>query len=217
VVSLQSWKSSLGSSKQQQASLATEIDNAGEGEEKDENTLKLILMLLLQLSSRVRDLESCTLYTLFVPKDHGIVQAVEAAHLGYLAMVEAEGKDHKRGPPSIHRFMVLLEGVAKAEVKQGLKPLQEVANTFVADMRESSLEEVIEMVGVCKLTKAYDGTMKKLIFTGQGTVKVGSKTSCIGSVLARVLTSMGCIRKQGVAPAGFMERTLGATLEKLKA
>ncbi len=177
VQSMASWKSSLGSSQPQKPSLQTEaleVDNMAEGE-SDDNTLKLILMLLLQLSSRVRDIESCTLYTLFIQKDSQLITSMENTHLAYLAAVEAEGKQHTRGPPSLHRFMALVDAVAAAEVKPGLQPLQQAVKDFGEDMRKSGMDIAIEAVGLCKVMKAYDINQKKVVFSGPGLIKVGDK------------------------------------------
>ena len=180
------------------------------------NSINHMLMLLLQISAKVRDLESFSYYTLFIQVEHPLHKVLENTQMAYLTAVEAEGKEHKRGPPGLHRFMAIVEYIKAAEVKDNLKPIQDAVNQFEADMYSLPLEDVMDKIGLCKLVKAYDVGQKKLLFVGGGIITVAHKTTTIRSAVSRLLTSLGLVRKQGVAPAGFLERELVKQLELAK-
>ena len=83
-------------------------------------------------------------------------------------------------------------------------------------MSSSALEHVMDQIGLRKMTKAYDAEQKKLIFVVTGVITVADKTTTVGSAASRLLTSCGLVRKQGVAPSGYLERRLGDALNKAK-
>ena len=87
--------------------------------------MEYMLMLLLQTSRRLADLESTTYYTHFLPVAHPLHAQMEETYQSYLHAVQ-ENKEHKLGPPTTHRYKAILEFIAKQaplKSKDGLAPL----------------------------------------------------------------------------------------------
>ena len=87
--------------------------------------LDYMLMLLLQTSTRLKDLEATTYYTHVIPAQSALYKALEDVYQGYL-YTAAQNKDHNMGPKGIHRGKALLDHVVEAEEdlkeKTGLAP-----------------------------------------------------------------------------------------------
>ncbi len=62
--------------------------------------MEYMLMLLLQTSRRLADLESTTYYTHFLPVAHPLHAQMEETYQSYLHAVQ-ENKEHKLGPPPL--------------------------------------------------------------------------------------------------------------------
>ncbi len=128
-------------------------------------------------------------------------------------MVQQEGRDHGRGPPSIHRFVAVLTVLSEMEFKGGLLPIHKTMVEFLNYIKTVGVDEVTDSLGLCKLEKAYDQETRKLCFSGAAQITVEDKLTTIGSAVSRLLVSAKVPRKAGRAPPGYMERRIAATLE----
>ncbi len=101
--------------------------------------MEYMLMLLLQTSRRLADLESTTYYTHFQPVAHPLHAQMEETRQSYLHAVQ-ENKEHKLGPPMIHRNKVMLEFIANHEPlksNEGLAPLFASVEGFLNDLKSN--------------------------------------------------------------------------------
>jgi hypothetical protein len=88
--------------------------------------LDYMLTLLLQSSTRLRDLEATNYYTHVIPTKSPMFKALDEVYQGYLCTV-SQDKDHNLGPPMNHRGVTMLKQVLLAQEsiqeKDGLKAM----------------------------------------------------------------------------------------------
>ena len=117
----------------------------------------------------------------------------------------------------------MLRQVLKMEesmvAKTGLKAMWPVAQAALNTMtsEDTELEEAASIIGHCKTSTMFDNKNTKLTFFMSQIVDCGGKITTLGSVVSRLLRSMGFERKTGVAPPGFLERKLKETPPFMKA
>ena len=105
-----------------------------------------------------------------------------------------------------HRGVTMLKQVLLAQEslkdKEGLKDLWPVVQSVVAelDKEDMDIEGVANIIGHCKVYPMHDRTSSKLVFVMPLIVDCCSRTTTLGSVVSRLLRSMGFERKTGVAP-----------------
>ena len=197
-------------------------DNSQIEELESMGVTEYMLMLLLQTSRRLADLESTTYYTHMLPVSNPLYTKLENTYQSYLHAVQ-QNKDHLLGPPMIHRYLAMLEylvGEESLKTKPGLAPLLATASEFVTALKENQsfadLDVVVDAFGHCKIHKAYDKQVVKIQFVGPYLVKCGDVTTTLGSVTSRLLRSVNVPRKNGTAPMGHMERHLQEILQARK-
>ena len=178
-----------------------------------------MLMLLLQNSRRLADLQSTTYYTHMLPTDSPLYRKLNDTYQSYLHAVQ-QSKDHQLGPPMIHRYTALLEFLSTEETlraKSGLAPLMATLDSFLNELKNNptftEIESVVDAYGHCKIHKAYDQSVVKILFVGPHLVRCGEALTTLGSVTSRLLRSVKVPRKNGTAPMGHMERQLQAALQ----
>ena len=177
-----------------------------------------MLTLLLQSSRRLNDLEATNYYTHVIPSKSDMCMQIDQVYQGYLVTVQ-QNKEHNLGPPTIHRGIAMLRQVLKMEesmvAKTGLKAMWPVAQAALSTMtsEDTELEEAASIIGHCKISTMFDNKNTKLTFTMPQIVDCGGKITTLGSVISRLLRSMGFERKIGVAPPGFLDRKLKEALE----
>jgi hypothetical protein len=176
-----------------------------------------ILTLLLQSSRRLNDLEATSYYTHMIPSSSEMCMRIDKVYQGYLVTAQ-EDREHNMGPPTIHRGIALLEQVMKMEEslakKDGLKAMWPVVKAALEELKleGTELSEAQSIIGHCKISTMFDKANTKLTFTLPQIVECCGKTTTLGSVVSRLLRSMGCVRKLGVAPPGFLDRKLSEAL-----
>ena len=177
-----------------------------------------MLTLLLQSSRRLNNLEATNYYTHVIPTKSDMCMEIDKVYQGYLVTVQ-KNKEHNLGPPTIHRGIAVLRQVLKKEEsmaeKTGLKAMWPVAKAALNTMtnENTELEEAASIIGHCKVSTMFDNKNTKLTFTMPQIVDCGGKITTLGSVISRLLRSMGFERKIGVAPPGFLDRKLKEALE----
>jgi len=180
--------------------------------------LDYMLTLLLKSSRRLSDLEATSYYTHVIPTNSPMYTALDNIYQSHLYTVSLDA-DHTMGPPMNHRGMEMLKQVLQAKEslsdKDGLKDLwpvvQNVVDQFEAE--DMDIEGIANIIGHCKVYPMHDRTKAKLVFVMPLIVDCCKRTTTLGSVISRLLRSMGYERKTGVAPAGFLERKLKEALE----
>ena len=184
-------------------------------------TLDLVLTLLLQSSRRLNDLEATNFYTHTIPTASDMCMYIDQMYQGYLVSAQKD-KEHTMGPPAIHRGIALLRKIMEwkehLEKKSGLEamwPLVQAALNELSDP-QGDLSEAQSIVGHCKISIMYDKSNTRLTFTFPQIVTCCGKTTTLGSVVSRLLRSIGYQRKIGVAPAGYLDRKLSDTLTTLR-
>ena len=176
-----------------------------------------ILTLLLQSSRRLNDLEATSYYTHMIPSSSEMCMRIDKVYQGYLVTAQ-EDREHNMGPPTIHRGIALLEQVMKMEEslqkKDGPKAMWPVVKAALDELKleETELSEAQSIVGHCKISTMYERSNTRLTFTLPQIVECCGKTTTLGSVVSRLLRSMGYARKLGVAPPGFLDRKLSEAL-----
>jgi len=171
--------------------------------------LDYMLTLLLQCSTRLRDLEATNYYTHVIPTNSLMFKTLDDVYQGYLYM--QENKEHTLGPPMIHRGIAMLEQVLKAQEglkeKEGLKDMWPVVAKAVPEIKASDMdiEGAASIIGHCKVYSMHDKTNSKLVFVLPHIVECHGRVTTLGSVVSRLLRSMVFERKTGVAPPGFLE------------
>jgi hypothetical protein len=180
-----------------------------------------MLTLLLQSSRRLNDLEATNYYTHMIPTSSEMCMHIDQVYQGYL--VTAQGnKEHTMGPPAIHRGIALLRQVMNWEEslqkKDGLKVMWPVVKAALDELTrdETELGDAQSIVGHCKISTMYERSNTRLTFTFPQIVECCGKTTTLGSVVSRLLRSMGYARKLGVAPPGFLDRKLSEGLTALR-
>jgi hypothetical protein len=184
-------------------------------------TLDLLLTLALQSSRRLNDLEATSYYTHTIPTASDMCLYIEEKYQGYLVAAQKD-KDHNMGPPAIHRGIALLKQIMdfkeSLQDKSGLTAMWPVVQAALDELRleETDLCEAQSIVGHCKIALMYDRSCTRLTFSFPQIVTCGSKTHTLGSVVSRLLRSIGYERKIGVAPDGYLNRKLSDTLNTLR-
>ena len=84
---------------------------------------------------------------------------------------------------------------------------------FFVVSKDTELEEAQSIIGHCKISTMFENKNTKLTFTMPQLVECGGKITTLGSVVSRLLRSMGFARKIGIAPPGFLDRKLKEALE----
>ena len=185
-------------------------------------TLDLLLTLGLQSSRRLNDLEATSYYTHTIPTSSDMCQYIEDKYQGYLVATQANPKDHNMGPPSIHRGIALLKQIMDwkefLKEKGGLSAMWPVVQEALDELKreETDLSESQSIVGHCKIVPMYDKTRTRLTFSFPRIVTCGQKTHTLGSVVSRLLRSIGYERMIGAAPDGYLSRKLSDTLNALR-
>ncbi len=184
--------------------------------------LNQILTLLLQSSRRLNDLEATSYYTHVIPSNSEMCMQIDQVYQGYLVTAQKD-KGHNMGPPTIHRGLALLQQVLKMEEslahKDGLKAMWPVVKAALDEFKfeGTELSEAQSIVGHCKISTMYERSNTRLTFTLLQIVECCGKTTTLGSVVSRLLRSMGFARKLGVAPPGFLDRKLSEALDNHRA
>jgi hypothetical protein len=185
-------------------------------------TLDHLLTLALQSSRRLNDLEATSYYTHTIPTSSDMCQHIEDKYQGYLVATQANPKDHNMGPPSIHRGIALLKQIMDhkemLKEKGGLSAMWPVVQEALDELKleETDLSESQSIVGHCKIVPMYDKTRTRLTFSFPRIVTCGQKTHTLGSVVSRLLRSIGYERMIGAAPDGYLSRKLSDTLNTLR-
>jgi hypothetical protein len=149
-------------------------------------------------------------------------QHIEDKYQGYLVKTQANPKDHNMGPPSIHRGIALLKQIMDwkemLKEKGGLSAMWPVVQEALDELKreETDLSESQSIVGHCKIVTMYDKTRTRLTFSFPRIVTCGQKTHTLGSVVSRLLRSIGYERMIGAAPDGYLSRKLSDTLNALR-
>ena len=78
---------------------------------------------------------------------------------------------------------------------------------------EICAEDAVEIIGHRKVFSMYDKAFAKTVFALPQLVACLSRLTTLGSVVSRLLRSIGYDRKSGVAPQGFLERQLKDAFE----
>jgi hypothetical protein len=149
-------------------------------------------------------------------------QYIEDKYQGYLVATQANPKDHNMGPPSIHRGIALLKQIMDhkemLKEKGGLSAMWPVVQEALDELslEETELSESQSIVGHCKIALMYDKSRTRLTFSFPRIVTCGHKTHTLGSVVSRLLRSIGHERMIGAAPDGYLSRKLSDTLNTLR-
>ena len=124
----------------------------------------------------------------------------------------------------IHRYKVMLEFIAKHEPlksKEGLAPLVASVEGFLNDLKSNpawgDIDAVVDAFRHCKVQKAYDQGVVKVMFVGPHIIQINGILTTLGSITSKLLRSAQVPRKYGTAPMGHMERTLNGVLQARKA
>ncbi len=182
--------------------------------DEEVDIIKVMLVLLLQTSDRVKSLESTSFYLHLGDQTSPIVVAGKNAYSAYLASIEGNRKNHGKGPPDVHIFQAMLEAATKLEYKPGMQQLIETAVAYLEQFNKMSLEDVCDAVTYCRIHKAFDSKKAKVQFAAPALLQFGNATTTVGSILSRMITSQGLARKYGKAPPGWMERQLANLLKQ---
>ena len=176
------------------------------------------LATMLNTSERLRS------HQLLHARDPSIIHTVQETgrNISRLSLTVSQTKQHGLGPPMIHRGKTLLDqvllGQEALKEKEGLKPLWPIVlesrNIIIAD--DMNVDEAANMIGHCKMYAMYDKSFVKLVFDMPYIVTVNGKCTTLGSVVSRLLRSMGFERKTGVAPPGYLERQIKAAIDARK-
>ena len=183
--------------------------------------LDYMLTLLLQCSTRLRVLEAISYYKHVSPTESNKYKTLEEAYQGYLYTV-SQNKEHNMGPPMIHRGKALLDQVVVAEEalkeKEGLKVMWPVVRKVRDELNTTNMDidEAANIFGHRKMYSMYDKTFVRLVFVMLHIVECNGRVTTLGSIVSRLLRSMGYERKTGVAPPGFLERQIKTALETRK-
>ena len=102
--------------------------------------------------------------------------------------------------------------------KDGLKAMWPVVKAALETMQDddTELDEAQSIIGHCKISTMFEKSNTKLTFTLPQIVECNGKTTTLGSVVSRLLRSMGYARKLGVAPPGFLDRKLSDAVTALR-
>ena len=158
-----------------------------------------MLALQLHCSTRLRDFQAIKYYTHVLPTQSTMYKAMEETYQGYLCTVP-QNKNHKLGPPMIHRGKALFDHVGAGEEalkeKEELKAMRPaVKEVVVAELAFANpyieTERAANIFGHCKTYEMHDQSMARLVFVMPEIVTCAGRTTTLGSVVSRLLRSMG--------------------------
>mmetsp|Transcript_17013 Transcript_17013/g.49793 ORF Transcript_17013/g.49793 Transcript_17013/m.49793 type:complete len:211 (-) Transcript_17013:164-796(-) len=165
--------------------------------------LEVVAKLLLWNTQQTRAVLGALMLTLFIPTDSEMAKGIKKSTLEYSVMAKEaknEGKAAEMGPPHMHALEGWMEGAAKQlEMEK-----KDEASKMLKQFTEA---EAQHMIKIFKLSKAYDGNVKKL--------QVMAEDDGLGIIRA-VMAALNIVPKTGSQPPLGMERVLQRALEGLE-
>ncbi|CAK0903737.1 unnamed protein product [Prorocentrum cordatum] len=161
--------------------------------------LLVMVKQLLKVAQGMRELGGCLFDTCLCPVDGAeALKMAEQTH-NYAEAVKRDGKGHLHGAPYIWAFAGLLAGLRERGDAVGAQNAK-----GIVDMMEwldaHGVEDKMEMIRMCRLDKTYDKDKKRITFVLRDERWRQTVIACC--------VQAGMERKQGKAPASFMEREL---------
>ena len=170
----------------------------------------LTLMLKTQLrgEQRLRELEGITMMTFIGAADALFLNEMSCQTQAYQGKVKGN-KNHGLGPPHVYSFLGFIGGLEKLHSNElGGKNLKEIQE-LKKKMEEMTWQEVVEVVGIFKVSKVYDKEKRRL------TIALAPHMLAERKLISNCLDQLGWQKKEGKAPPSHMERELQSFLEEL--
>ena len=201
---------------------------AGGGSDRD--IIRQLAEILVQLSlvnaGELRELCAVTYHTFILPDESCIVTEMRQMGKDYhtkaqeIAKIQNEAERVKaveqQGPPSLHMWLALLQGINKAQGDQKLgdADMAKLKNYWDNFVLKLELPALSEQVRHCKCKEIK----KKKLNKGQSrlTVAVHAEHVEMGQIIKRAILKQHGIKKYGPAPRGPLERGSQRLLDKLK-
>ena len=196
---------------------------------KDGSLMRALVSVLARLTlTNARELAEVTgsVYDCFlVGASLPLTREALQAGKDYSNDCKSKGKDHGNGPPWVHIFVRMIQGLAGMPTTQGAA--KEALNIFWREtvMKEHlGLDFLQEHVRMCKLKPTYfdkkagkEPTQYKmtLCFSPLMQNKELHQGKTIQTAMAEALKAAGATRKLGSAPRGGLERDAARLLRRL--
>eukprot|EP00929_Paragymnodinium_shiwhaense_P077062 TRINITY_DN39668_c0_g2_i1.p2 TRINITY_DN39668_c0_g2~~TRINITY_DN39668_c0_g2_i1.p2 ORF type:complete len:132 (-),score=38.96 TRINITY_DN39668_c0_g2_i1:32-427(-) len=124
----------------------------------------------------------------------------------YAKLCAERGRGHDLGPPHVHIWMALLEELAAQKDKVGLSNATRLEQ-MVQVMADMEMEELCDMVKVCKVSKTYESNTVRVTLAFVDAVPHRKVT-------IDAMKQLGGIHKLGRAPRSALEDQIQALLEQ---
>jgi len=109
------------------------------------------------------------------------------------------------GPPNIYAFAGLIDSLVSRADEMNKETADDLAN-FKRFYDKADKEQRADLVRHCQLERVYRADLKKIVFAVRHNIQ---------EAVAKALTTLGAERKQGRAPAGYLERDLQEWVEAI--
>ena len=166
----------------------------------------LMVKQLLRSAQVGRELWGAMFDTVVVKNDTPEPMAMSEQTGSYAKLVQEEGRGHKRGPPYIWAWAGLISSLDKRGQVVGAMTAKKLKE-YMTELEGMDIEQRCEAVKFCRLDKMYNQELRRITFCCSN-----------GEARAAVLKAfdeVGAERKQGKAPASYMERELQEWVEAL--
>ena len=221
-------RSSEGQGQEQGARVKVAKVVAGGGSDKDivRQLVEILAVLSLVNAAELRELCSVVYMTFLIPaaaticvemKNMGKAYHERAKQVGEIEDEEAKQKAvEEQGPPFLHMWLALLQGLAKAPDEQKLDENGKgIVDKYWQDVvLKEGLHNLAEQVRCCKLKEVKK--KKKKVEYMRLTFAIDAKYNELEQVVKKGIIKQGGEQKRGPAPKGPLEREASRLLEKLK-
>ena len=171
--------------------------------------ITMMAKLALKNAQVMGDLSNALVDTFLVPSSHTVIKKMGEQGQAYQREVKKAGRGHQMGPPHPWMWGGLIAALhAKGEA---------VGSRNAATLKEHNealegmtMVEKLEIIRICRLDKTYQDGFKRVSITIYGNEPL--RLAILGA-----FEQSGATRKQGKAPASFMERDIQMWLEALEA
>ena len=163
----------------------------------------VMLKQVLRSAQQGRDTQAILLQVILIETEGDENKAMKEATIEYNQAVQ---KDPNHGRPHIYCFMALVESLVKRKETVGARNAK-MLKDFETKLMTKDIEEKADLIKYCRVDRLYRCDQRKLMMCVQD--------EAISAVVS-ALVQLGGVRKQGRAPASWLERELQLYLQSLE-
>ena len=170
--------------------------------------LVLLVKQVLKISQGQKDLWSAVMETVLIEAEGDILKNMKLQTTAYnLRLENKEATPAAMGPPHIYAMAGLMKAIVETKEAVGKKNMEEMNEVYTKYMG-MKVEDRATMIRVCRTDKMWRADQRRL------TLFLADQQ--ISQLVVECLVQLGNTRKQGRAPATYLERELQEFVEALQ-